>query len=93
MIVWLNGAFGGGKTTLAAGLCRALPAAVAAKPFAPTAARRAHDYQQAAADWMHAAGHVVDTSALTPEQALEAALAHLHLTAVVRPRLPEVPQA
>ncbi|MGW8701468.1 hypothetical protein ACWGOK_31880 [Streptomyces eurythermus] len=93
MIVWLNGAFRGGKTALAAGLCRALPAAVAAKPCAPTAARRAHDYQQAAADWMHAAGHVVDTGALTPEQALEAALAHLHLTAAGRPRPPEVPQA
>ncbi|MDN3260844.1 hypothetical protein QWJ26_13670 [Streptomyces sp. CSDS2] len=54
---------------------------------------RAYDCQQAAADWMHAAGRVIDTSALTPEQALEAALAHLHLTAAVRPRLPEVPQA
>ncbi|MFE9899062.1 hypothetical protein [Streptomyces achromogenes] len=55
--------------------------------------RRAHDSQQAAADWMHAAGHVVDTSALSREQALEAALVHLHLTAAVRPRRPEVPQA
>ncbi|GGR59277.1 hypothetical protein JHN54_05810 [Streptomyces sp. MBT70] len=93
MIVWLNRAFGGGKTTLAAGLCRALPGVGAARPFAPTAARRAHGCQQAAADWMHAAGHVVDTSALTSEQALEAVLTHLHLTAVVRPRPPEAPQA
>ncbi|WP_381560922.1 hypothetical protein [Streptomyces eurythermus] len=92
MIVWLNRAFGGGKRPLAAGLYRARRA-VAAKPFAPTAARRAHDYRQAAADWMHAAGHVINTNALTPEPPLEAALAHLHLTAAGRPQLPEVPQA
>ncbi|MFF7097754.1 AAA family ATPase [Streptomyces rubradiris] len=187
MIVWLNGSFGSGKTTLAAGLCRTLPGAVVADPEAigdllratlahhdlrprdyqelplwrqltgvftaglarhtggpvivpmtvlnPSCAegifsplrqaggfhhlvvhadpaalqerietswefpgdaarseavrayrrRRAHAYQLAAADWMHAAGHVIDTSALTPEQALEAALAHLHLTAAGRP--------
>ncbi|MGA5556101.1 AAA family ATPase [Streptomyces lavendulocolor] len=34
MIVWLNGPFGGGKTTLAAGLRRALPGAVVADPEA-----------------------------------------------------------
>ncbi|WP_437053348.1 AAA family ATPase [Streptomyces sp. enrichment culture] len=34
MIIWLNGPFGGGKTTLAAGLCRALPGAMVADPEA-----------------------------------------------------------
>ncbi|MFI5752385.1 AAA family ATPase [Streptomyces sp. NPDC051644] len=34
MIVWLNGPFGGGKSTLAAELCRALPGAVVAAPEA-----------------------------------------------------------
>jgi hypothetical protein len=34
MVVWLNGPFGGGKTTLAAGLCRALPGAMIAAPEA-----------------------------------------------------------
>ncbi|MFF9624802.1 methyltransferase, FxLD system [Streptomyces griseosporeus] len=34
VIVWLNGPFGGGKTTLAAGLCRALPGATVADPEA-----------------------------------------------------------
>ncbi|HLL34052.1 MAG TPA: hypothetical protein VK545_09180, partial [Streptomyces sp.] len=43
--------------------------------------RRAPDYHRAAAEWMHADGHVVDTSALTPEQTRQAALDHLHLPA------------
>ncbi|AKN74954.1 hypothetical protein QR97_39390 [Streptomyces sp. PBH53] len=34
MIVWLNGPFGGGRTTLAAGLCRAVPGATVADPEA-----------------------------------------------------------
>ncbi|WP_435260465.1 AAA family ATPase [Streptomyces sp. 1222.5] len=34
MIVWLNGPFGSGKTTLAAGLCRAVPGATVADPEA-----------------------------------------------------------
>ncbi|WP_307815067.1 AAA family ATPase, partial [Streptomyces clavuligerus] len=38
--------------------------------------RRAGDYQQAAAGWMHAHGHVIDTSFLTPGQTLQAALHH-----------------
>ncbi|WP_328971572.1 ATP-binding protein [Streptomyces goshikiensis] len=38
--------------------------------------RRAHDYEQAAAEWLHDAGHVIDTNALTPKQTLQAALAH-----------------
>ncbi|MFC9931282.1 ATP/GTP-binding protein [Streptomyces sp. NPDC127190] len=32
MIVWLNGPFGGGKTTLADGLCRTVPGATVAAP-------------------------------------------------------------
>ncbi|MFG2115704.1 AAA family ATPase [Streptomyces sp. NPDC048718] len=188
MIVWLNGPFGGGKTTLAAGLRRALPGATVADPeavgdllhstlaghtlrpkdyqdlplrrhltsafvaglaqhtggpvivpmtvpdpayaeeiFTPprqadggfhhlvvhTAPvvlrerivagrefpgdearseavrayrrRRATDYRQAATGWMHADGHVIDASALTPEQTLDAALTHLRLPAPARP--------
>jgi hypothetical protein len=54
--------------------------------------RRALDYQQAATRWMHTDGHVIDTSALTPEQTLRAALAHLRLATPVRDELPEVPQ-
>ncbi|MFC8539099.1 hypothetical protein ACFUJY_34970 [Streptomyces sp. NPDC057249] len=34
MIIWLNSAFGSGNTTLAAGLCRALPGATVAHPEA-----------------------------------------------------------
>ncbi|RST18507.1 ATP/GTP-binding protein [Streptomyces sp. WAC05374] len=195
MIVWLNGPFGGGKTTLAAGLRRALPGAVVADPeavgdllrstlaghtlhprdyqdlplwrqmagvfvaglvrhtggpvivpmtvlnpgyaeelftplreaggfhhlvvhTAPAALqeritagwefpgdaarseavrayrrRRVPDYQQAATDWLHADGHVIDTSALTPERTVQAALAQLHLTAPARPRPAETPEA
>ncbi|MFF5536538.1 hypothetical protein ACFY71_29340 [Streptomyces cinerochromogenes] len=55
--------------------------------------RRAPDYHRAASDWMHANGHVIDISALTPEQALHTALDHLHLTAPARPRPPETPEA
>ncbi|PCG87202.1 ATP/GTP-binding protein [Streptomyces sp. WZ.A104] len=195
MIVWLNGPFGGGKTTLAAGLRRALPGATVADPEAvgdllrstlaehalrprdyqdlplwrqltgafvagllrhtggpvivpmtvlnpdhaeeiftplrqvgdfhhlvvhiePAALqkritvsrefpgdavrseavrayrrRRASDYEQAATGWMHAGGHVIDTSAFTPEQTLHAALEHLRLPVPARPRPPEAPQA
>ncbi|MFJ3933871.1 AAA family ATPase [Streptomyces sp. NPDC090029] len=196
MIIWLNGPFGGGKTTLAAGLRRALPGAMTADPeavgdllrstlaghaprprdyqdlplwrhltgafvaglvrhtggpvivpmtvlnpayaeeiFTPLRQpdggfhhlvlhtdpavlqeriaaswefpgdadrseavrayrrRRAADYQQAATDWMHADGHVIDTSALTPEQTLDAALDHLRLPAPGQPRSPEALQA
>ncbi|OIK24206.1 hypothetical protein [Streptomyces malaysiense] len=155
MIVWLNGPFGGGKTSLAAGLCRALSYATAADPetvgdllrstltghpLRPrdyqdlplwrelTAAfvvhtdpvvlqeriaaswefpgdaerseavracrrRRAADYEQAATGWMHASGHVIDTSTLTVEQTLHAALDHLRLPVPARPRPPEAPQA
>lgn len=195
MIVWLNGPFGGGKTTLADGLCRAVPGATVADPEAvgdllrsalashalrprdyqdlplwqqmtgafvdglarhiggpvivpmtilnpayaeeiftplrqvggfhhlvvhvdPAALqerieaseefpgdagrseavrayrrRRALDYQQAATGWMHADGHVIDTSTLTLEQTLHAALDHLHLPAPARPRPPEASQA
>ncbi|WP_326682120.1 AAA family ATPase [Streptomyces sp. NBC_01237] len=42
--------------------------------------RRAADYQAAADSWMHAQGHVINTSALTAGQTLQAALAHLHTT-------------
>lgn len=183
MIIWINGAFGGGKTTLAAELRRALPGAAIADPeavgdllrtalrghtrsardyqdlppwrhltsvlvtdlarrtggpvivpmtvlnpayaaelftplrrigagfhhlvlhAAPTALtkrieaswefpgdpvrseavrahrrRRAADYHRAAADWLHADGHVIDTSTLTSGQTLQAALHHLHTT-------------
>ncbi|MFJ4609614.1 hypothetical protein [Streptomyces griseus] len=40
--------------------------------------RRATDYHSAATNWMHAHGHVIDTSTLTAGQTLQAALAHLH---------------
>ncbi|MGW2652101.1 AAA family ATPase [Streptomyces sp. NPDC001478] len=182
MIIWLNGAFGGGKTTLAAGLSRALSGATVADPEAvgdlvrsalaghelkprdyqdlplwrqlsgafvaglaqhtggpvivpmtvlnPTYAeeiftrlrrtdrfhhlvlhaepaalherieascecpgdpersetvrayrrRRAADYQEAATSWLHTQGHVIDTTALTADQTLQAALAYLHTT-------------
>ncbi|MFJ2111928.1 AAA family ATPase [Streptomyces sp. NPDC087850] len=40
--------------------------------------RRVHDYEQAAAEWLHDAARVIDTSTLTPEQALQATLAHLN---------------
>ncbi|MEW1635435.1 AAA family ATPase [Streptomyces sp. NPDC093801] len=188
MIVWLNGPFGGGKSTLAAGLCRALPGATVADPesvgdllrstlaghaprpgdyqdlplwreltgvfvaglvrhtggpvivpmtvldpayaeeiFTPLRQadggfhhlvvhagpaalqeriaagrefpgdaersgavrayrrRRACDYEQAATSWMHPGGHVIDTSALTGEQTLQAALDHLRLHVPARP--------
>ncbi|MEU2251379.1 ATP/GTP-binding protein [Streptomyces sp. NPDC019224] len=39
---------------------------------------RAADYQEAAVSWLHAQGHVIDTTALTADQTLQAALAHLH---------------
>ncbi|SBU96544.1 hypothetical protein YW3DRAFT_05802 [Streptomyces sp. MnatMP-M77] len=42
--------------------------------------RRATDYHSAADSWMHAHGHTIDTSTLTPGQTLQAALAHLHTT-------------
>lgn len=42
--------------------------------------RRATSYQNAAASWMHAHGHVIDTSTLTAGQTLQTALAHLHTT-------------
>ncbi|MFE6977123.1 AAA family ATPase [Streptomyces sp. NPDC057682] len=42
--------------------------------------RRAADYQQSAA-WLHARGHVIDTTTLTAGQTLQAALAHLHTAA------------
>ncbi|MFI1226172.1 MULTISPECIES: AAA family ATPase [unclassified Streptomyces] len=42
--------------------------------------RRAADYQKAADSWMHAHGHVIDTSTLTPSQTLQTVLAHLHTT-------------
>jgi hypothetical protein len=54
--------------------------------------RRVSDYEQAATGWMQADGHVIDTSALTPEQTLDAALAHLRLPAPARPRSPEALQ-
>ncbi|MFC8536765.1 AAA family ATPase [Streptomyces sp. NPDC057249] len=182
MIIWLNGAFGSGKTTLAYGLCRALPGATVADPeavgdllrsalashaleprdyqdlslwrqltrafvaglvhhtgspvivpmtvlnpayaeeiFAPLRTgggfhhlvvhagpaalaerieasdefpgdperseavrayrrRRAANYQESTA-WLHAQGHVIDTTTLTADQTLQAALAHLHTAA------------
>ncbi|MYU06067.1 AAA family ATPase [Streptomyces sp. SID8366] len=194
MIVWLNGPFGGGKTTLAAGLCRTVPGATIADPEAvgdlvrralaghalrprdyqdlplwrqmtsafvvglarhtggpvivpmtvlnPAYAeeiftslrqaggfhhlivhtdlvvlqeriaaswefpgdaerseavrayrrRRAADCEQAATDWMHEGGHVIDTSALTPEQTLHAALDHLRPGVPARPRPPDASQ-
>ncbi|MFE9219657.1 AAA family ATPase [Streptomyces lavendulae] len=39
--------------------------------------RRAADYAAAAAAWMHADAHLIDTSALTPEAVLDAALTRL----------------
>ncbi|MFJ4125989.1 AAA family ATPase [[Kitasatospora] papulosa] len=39
--------------------------------------RRAADYFTAAATWMHASGHVIDTTALSPEQTLRLTLTHL----------------
>lgn len=39
--------------------------------------RRAPDYTTAADAWMHAAGHLIDTSTLTAEEVLQAALTHL----------------
>lgn len=42
--------------------------------------QRAADYQAAADSWMHAQGHVIDTSTLTTGQTLQLALAHLHTT-------------
>lgn len=42
--------------------------------------RCALDYEHAAAAWLHAGAYVIDTSALTPGQILQAALAHLFHT-------------
>ncbi|WP_285529935.1 ATP/GTP-binding protein [Streptomyces lavendulae] len=52
--------------------------------------RRAPEYAAAAAAWMHADGHVIDTSALPADAVLQTALTHLspaHLTTAdgVRP--------
>ncbi|MGW2485615.1 AAA family ATPase [Streptomyces sp. NPDC001606] len=112
MIVWLNGPSGGGKTTLAAGLCRAVPGATVADPEGvgdllrsalAGYALRPSDYQDlplwrqltgafVAGLARHAGGHVIDTSALTPEQTLHTALAHLRLPVPHTARRPEAPQ-
>ncbi|MFB0629439.1 hypothetical protein [Streptomyces sp. AB3(2024)] len=77
MIVWINGAFGAGKSTLAAGLHTALAPAVGADGFA---ARAVPGVEHAATAWLHTAAHVIDTTTLTPGQTLQAALAHLFHT-------------
>ncbi|WP_434095798.1 hypothetical protein [Streptomyces lavendulae] len=45
--------------------------------------RRASDCTQTAEAWMHAAGHVIDTSSLTSDEVLHAALDHLSAAASV----------
>ncbi|MFD3695030.1 hypothetical protein ACFWUZ_02530 [Streptomyces sp. NPDC058646] len=81
MIVWINGAFGAGKSTLAAGLHTALSQSVLADPEDRShRRRRTPDYEHAATAWLHTVAHVIDTSTLTPGQTLQAALAHLFHT-------------